>query len=66
MVHAAECLVRGFSCEAERCSADMRERSCVCAASEADDSAVVSLEHRQGWAHMEEGGVGGGSVLQGA
>lgn len=26
------------------------------AASDADDSAVVSLEHRQGWAHTEEGG----------
>lgn len=49
-------------CEAERCSADMRDRSCVsaaaaaAAASDADGSAVVSLEHRQGWAPTEEGG----------
>lgn len=34
------------------------------AASDADGSAVVSLELRQGWAHPEEGG--GMSVLQGA
>lgn len=50
-------------CEAERCSADMRDRSCVsaavaAAASDADGSAVVSLEHRQGWAPTEEGGGG--------
>lgn len=45
------------------------------AASDADGSAVVSLEHRQGWAHTDEvggDGVGGGegkgrmSVLRGA
>lgn len=40
----------------------MRDRSCVsaaaaaAAASDADGSAVVSLEHRQGWAPTEEGG----------
>ena len=58
-------------CEAERCSADMRDRSCVsaaaaaaaaAAASDADGSAVVSLDLRQGWARTEEeeGGGGGG------
>lgn len=39
----------------------MRDRSCVsaaaaAAASDADGSAVVSLEHRRGWAPTEEGG----------
>ncbi len=46
-------------CEAERCSADMRDRPCVsaaaaaaaaAAASDALFSAVVSFQHRQGWA----------------
>ncbi len=43
-------------CEAERCSADMRERPCVsaAAASDAPGSAVVSFQHRQGWAHTAE------------
>ena len=60
-------------CEAERCSADMRDRSCVsaaaaaaAAASDADGSAVVSLDLRQGWAHTEEeeGGGGGGGRMR--
>lgn len=61
---------RGFFLrEAERCSADMRDASRVsaaaaAAASDADGSAVVSLEHRQGWALTEEGG--GMSVIQSA
>lgn len=58
-------------CEAERCSADIRDRSCVsaaaAAASDADGSAVVSLDLRQGWACTEEGeggGEGGGGRMR--
>lgn len=46
---------------AEHCSADVRDGSCVAAAaaaaaaSDADGSAVVSLEHRRGWAHRRRG-----------
>lgn len=71
---------RAFLCgterQRERCSADMRDRSCVsasasaaaavaAAASDADGSAVVSLEHRGcGLTQEEEGGRM--NVIQGA
>lgn len=54
------CFIKEASCVwrygAERCSADVSDRSCVsAAASDADDSAGVSRELSWGWAHTEEG-----------
>lgn len=51
--------VRGFFTARQSAAVRMWEMFLVClllaaAASDADDNAVVSLEHRQGWAHTGE------------